>query len=207
MPRRKSRPRRIDAVVVDDACAICTERMEHQWVYRAPSCSHVFHFECLDEWMKQSGTCPLCRAPLTFLDKILQAIGNPSSFDEASRLLSHAPIEILDDNLDVIEYTILNSGLPFFKQYQLIGKIDPIRATFYDEYFADRMMQTVIPSASVVARIMRKIPPSALIYTIHAGLWESRGHGQPAFNVADGLTHPDEIVREATEVIRMELGM
>ena len=43
-------------------CAIC---LDHAWVLAETDtlpCGHTFHGKCVGEWMKQSRTCPLCRA-------------------------------------------------------------------------------------------------------------------------------------------------
>ena len=33
-------------------------------------CEHIFHLGCIDEWMKESTTCPYCRTPITYLSII-----------------------------------------------------------------------------------------------------------------------------------------
>jgi hypothetical protein len=37
--------------------AICTSKNK-------PSCQHIFHRDCLEEWLKDHDNCPLCRANL-----------------------------------------------------------------------------------------------------------------------------------------------
>ncbi|KAI9115491.1 hypothetical protein K1719_013810 [Acacia pycnantha] len=43
-------------------CAICLgEYVKNDTVRCVPECNHCFHVECLDEWLRLSATCPLCR--------------------------------------------------------------------------------------------------------------------------------------------------
>ncbi|XP_054790174.1 LOW QUALITY PROTEIN: putative RING-H2 finger protein ATL69 [Prosopis cineraria] len=43
-------------------CAICLgEYVKNDSVRCVPDCNHCFHVECLDEWLRLSATCPLCR--------------------------------------------------------------------------------------------------------------------------------------------------
>lgn len=43
-------------------CSICFIPFEAQTVVNyLPQCNHVFHRECILEWFKSHGTCPICR--------------------------------------------------------------------------------------------------------------------------------------------------
>ncbi|GMJ05244.1 hypothetical protein HRI_004193600 [Hibiscus trionum] len=45
-----------------DECVICLEGFEQEEMCRVfPSCNHVFHSGCLDSWMRNHLTCPICR--------------------------------------------------------------------------------------------------------------------------------------------------
>lgn len=43
-------------------CAVCLTRFEPQEVLKLlPKCKHAFHVECVDTWLDEHSTCPLCR--------------------------------------------------------------------------------------------------------------------------------------------------
>ncbi|TYH55138.1 hypothetical protein ES332_D09G217100v1 [Gossypium tomentosum] len=50
----------------DRVCSVCLEAMEKRDEMRELcKCSHVFHRECIDRWVKEGRlTCPLCRSAL-----------------------------------------------------------------------------------------------------------------------------------------------
>ncbi|KAM7254105.1 hypothetical protein ACFE04_031787 [Oxalis oulophora] len=44
-------------------CSVCLgEFQEDENVRLLPKCSHAFHVECIDTWLKSNSSCPLCRA-------------------------------------------------------------------------------------------------------------------------------------------------
>lgn len=52
----------------DPSCSVCIEQFEDGDVIKTmPTCQHVFHKECIDEWLAQHSTCPNCRASLLTL--------------------------------------------------------------------------------------------------------------------------------------------
>ncbi|KAM3215419.1 hypothetical protein ACQJBY_008241 [Aegilops geniculata] len=49
----------------DERCPVCLNAfVEGDSLRLLPHCSHVFHPECIDPWLHQRATCPLCRANL-----------------------------------------------------------------------------------------------------------------------------------------------
>lgn len=49
----------------DNTCPICLGTYKPKETLRTISeCNHYFHASCVDEWLKVSATCPLCRNPL-----------------------------------------------------------------------------------------------------------------------------------------------
>ena len=46
-------------------CAICLSGFEPQDTLFQDSCKHVFHWNCMKEWLsKKDGVCPMCKAPM-----------------------------------------------------------------------------------------------------------------------------------------------
>lgn len=44
-------------------CSVClSEFEEHDSLRLLPKCSHAFHVQCIDTWLKSHSNCPLCRA-------------------------------------------------------------------------------------------------------------------------------------------------
>merc|ERR1719401_1097049 len=44
------------------SCSICLEFFRHGMLLTGLSCGHVFHVECLTQWVQRSAHCPNCRA-------------------------------------------------------------------------------------------------------------------------------------------------
>ncbi|RLN07098.1 putative RING-H2 finger protein ATL69 [Panicum miliaceum] len=52
-------------VLVVRRCPVCLEEYEAKDVVRVlPACGHAFHAPCIDAWLRQHPTCPVCRASL-----------------------------------------------------------------------------------------------------------------------------------------------
>ena len=49
-------------ISVNPSCAICLENFDSlSEVKQLPTCHHVFHTNCLTEWLLRHGNCPMCR--------------------------------------------------------------------------------------------------------------------------------------------------
>ncbi|CAN4108425.1 unnamed protein product [Withania somnifera] len=45
-----------------ESCPICLAEYHPKEIVKCiPECKHCFHAECIDEWLKINGTCPVCR--------------------------------------------------------------------------------------------------------------------------------------------------
>ncbi|KAL2619057.1 hypothetical protein AAZV13_08G282000 [Glycine max] len=46
----------------DSCCSICFQDFEYEeFVRTLPKCGHFFHSVCIDKWLVQQGSCPMCR--------------------------------------------------------------------------------------------------------------------------------------------------
>ncbi|KAG8381880.1 hypothetical protein BUALT_Bualt05G0018800 [Buddleja alternifolia] len=62
----------------DAVCCICLTPYVNNDELRELPCSHFFHKECVDKWLKINATCPLCKAEVgeTILSSLTQATAN-----------------------------------------------------------------------------------------------------------------------------------
>nr|CAI9709272.1 unnamed protein product [Rangifer tarandus platyrhynchus] len=44
-------------------CAVCLEDLVGGDPIRSLPCKHIYHVDCIDEWLTRSFSCPLCRGP------------------------------------------------------------------------------------------------------------------------------------------------
>lgn len=55
--------RRGEGVVDGTDCSVClSEFREEESLRLLPKCSHAFHLQCIDTWLRSHLNCPLCRA-------------------------------------------------------------------------------------------------------------------------------------------------
>ncbi|EIE25615.1 hypothetical protein COCSUDRAFT_83622 [Coccomyxa subellipsoidea C-169] len=49
----------------EEACSVCLGEYEvNERVKRLPPCGHEFHEACIDLWLTNHVTCPMCRCSL-----------------------------------------------------------------------------------------------------------------------------------------------
>ncbi|OMJ91328.1 hypothetical protein SteCoe_6121 [Stentor coeruleus] len=53
---------RATGLTINTDCSICHEKILSEELLRnLPGCTHTFHQNCIDNWLRQNPTCPLCR--------------------------------------------------------------------------------------------------------------------------------------------------
>jgi hypothetical protein len=64
--KNKLIPRKCPPSLLKEECCICQEEYtENDKVYILP-CSHAHHKTCLDDWLKEKKSCPICRREIDF---------------------------------------------------------------------------------------------------------------------------------------------
>ncbi|KAK1310084.1 RING-H2 finger protein ATL7 [Acorus calamus] len=52
-------------IQLGDWCAVCLgDYQAEERLQQIPACGHTFHIECIDSWLSENTTCPLCRVSL-----------------------------------------------------------------------------------------------------------------------------------------------
>jgi hypothetical protein len=44
-----------------EICAVCLADINLTSVIRALPCDHIFHINCIDKWLRNNASCPVCR--------------------------------------------------------------------------------------------------------------------------------------------------
>ncbi|XP_057415347.1 probable E3 ubiquitin-protein ligase RHA4A [Lotus japonicus] len=56
----------------DSVCCVCLGEFElKEELLQIPYCKHMFHIECIDNWLQSNSTCPLCRCSIIPTSKFL----------------------------------------------------------------------------------------------------------------------------------------
>ncbi|KAE9588984.1 hypothetical protein Lal_00012570 [Lupinus albus] len=63
----------------DAVCCICLAKYENNDELRELPCSHIFHKECVDKWLKINALCPLCKS------EVGENLTRPNSEEDASQ--------------------------------------------------------------------------------------------------------------------------
>ncbi|KAK4766178.1 hypothetical protein SAY87_007820 [Trapa incisa] len=85
------------STVDDTQCVVCLTEYHHEDVLRIlPNCGHSFHANCIDIWLHQHCTCPVCRISLREYSekkRIMQPLFSSAfrSFRGPEQLLVHSP--------------------------------------------------------------------------------------------------------------------
>ncbi len=57
-------------LLINPSCAICLENFDSlSEVKQLPTCHHVFHTNCLTEWLLHHGNCPMCRTIISSIQQ------------------------------------------------------------------------------------------------------------------------------------------
>uniref|UniRef100_A0A6C0BR19 RING-type domain-containing protein n=1 Tax=viral metagenome TaxID=1070528 RepID=A0A6C0BR19_9ZZZZ len=89
--------------VVEDIvdCVICYDSFKSGGEVITLRCNHAFHLECIQNWHRESGKCPMCRAILNLrcrarLRKKQRFCRNPLEKGQDGFCIVHAPEQDVD---------------------------------------------------------------------------------------------------------------
>ena len=52
-------------IICSESCLICMDNYKcNQFKRTLPNCKHYFHKKCIDKWLKNKASCPICRDKL-----------------------------------------------------------------------------------------------------------------------------------------------
>ncbi|XP_015239169.1 PREDICTED: E3 ubiquitin-protein ligase RNF43 [Cyprinodon variegatus] len=72
-------------------CAICLEEFQDGQNLRIISCHHEFHRDCVDPWLMQHRTCPLCMHNIMGTERQAQRTRNQQSSEQSQSFLHSQP--------------------------------------------------------------------------------------------------------------------
>ncbi|GAB2232134.1 hypothetical protein Droror1_Dr00011156 [Drosera rotundifolia] len=85
-------------------CAVCLNEFEDEEILKLlPKCNHVFHPECIDAWLANHTTCPVCRANLVPQTEESEAGNHDQGSSDCE---SGTETEIGDDESHVVRIVI-----------------------------------------------------------------------------------------------------
>ncbi|XP_064525875.1 E3 ubiquitin-protein ligase RNF128 isoform X2 [Pseudopipra pipra] len=87
-----------------DSCVVCFEQYKPNDVMRVLTCNHVFHKTCIDPWLLEHGTCPLCKCDILKVLGVEMDVETRSESVQASGSSGQRPLSTVtmvneDDNL------------------------------------------------------------------------------------------------------------
>ncbi|GAB1599461.1 E3 ubiquitin-protein ligase RNF126-like isoform X1 [Argonauta hians] len=62
-------------------CPICLSEFELSEKVKELSCTHQYHIDCIDQWLKMHGNCPVCRKDLNGRDTTTKQYSSSPSMD------------------------------------------------------------------------------------------------------------------------------
>lgn len=75
-------------------CAVCLgDYQNSEKLLQLPVCGHAFHKECIDQWLVNNATCPICRTSLLQFGKVVP-MNSPAQTPAALQICGRRPLTI-----------------------------------------------------------------------------------------------------------------
>ncbi|KAJ0263100.1 E3 ubiquitin-protein ligase ATL42 [Hirschfeldia incana] len=75
-------------------CSVCLSKFESVEILRLlPKCRHAFHVGCIDQWLEQHATCPMCRDRVS-IEEEYSVYGNSFRFLDQSEMREDSSLEL-----------------------------------------------------------------------------------------------------------------
>ncbi|XP_074284440.1 putative RING-H2 finger protein ATL12 [Silene latifolia] len=152
-------------------CSVCLAEFEDIEILRLlPKCKHGFHIECIDQWLENHSTCPLCRQKVSIEDinKLIYSsnsmrliVEGKSSLEEAS--LSN--LEIFIEREDDERSSRFNIGDSFRRIFNANKKEEVIKPMELGENFnLHRLNHQIVVSDVVFKNRWSDVSSSDLMF-------------------------------------------
>lgn len=125
---------RFDQFLMHEHCSICTEHFNNPSL---TPCQHVYCLECIVTWLRQSTTCPQCRARVEPSSLVTLVTQEQSQRQED------------EDNEQHVERTDTNSRMDILERILVTNRQPDQRIIVFSEHDAafDRLMHVLIPDS------------------------------------------------------------
>lgn len=98
-------------------CCICLEDFTGEGKIQTPSCGHLFHESCINDWMKNNESCPQCRVVIRCKELRSVYLTSTRSEDRRSSLFNSSLC---------VEYRHMNEDL-LTRQDNLVKELEDLR--------------------------------------------------------------------------------
>ncbi|XP_062379172.1 RING finger protein 150a [Sardina pilchardus] len=141
-----------------DNCAVCIEGYKPNDVVRILPCRHVFHKYCVDPWLQDHRTCPMCKM------NILKALGIPPNADCSDDIPPDYEVSVggpptnqvtgasevtVSESSVVLDPAVRSIGLP-----QVYHEVDPLGLVGESRHIASSEHQNPLSSDSDTSLIL-----------------------------------------------------
>ncbi|XP_010416391.1 PREDICTED: putative RING-H2 finger protein ATL12 [Camelina sativa] len=136
-------------------CSVCLSKFEDVEILRLlPKCKHAFHIGCIDEWLEQHATCPLCRNRVNIEDD-LSILGCTSS--HSLRMVNQSQTREEDSGLEI--YIEREEGISYGS-----SRFSSFRMILKKSFFLERQGNEDIEEKKAMHKFNHRIVVSDIVF-------------------------------------------